>query len=154
MGWGFRDGAWMNVFEIRPTSSQAVAQIRGTISSKKAGTDGSSPSDWETDFGGWCSCVGGEVAQKILGASPQPTAGHPIKIHLGNTGVKQKGVQNPDGTWTNYTNFNIYSFDFGDGMPGNSQQPHQTAPSQSYDDQLNVAYEGISDDVNDEGLPF
>ena len=138
---GFRNGAWMSVFGVYPKTN-GVTQIRGCTSRKRRDTG-----EYETDFSGFCSCIGNDVAQKAL--QLHPTEGHPVRIHLGDVEVKQtfemvNGISQPK-----YTNYNIYSFDL--GAEGNGGA---TPPPKSYTDQLEAAYDGIVDDADEEGLPF
>ena len=147
---GFRNGAWMSVFEVKPTSSEYITQIRGTTSVRHQ--DGG----YETDFSGFCSCVGEDVAKKIRSLSPMPTKEHPARIRLLRTEVKSPSVKVGD-EWKQYTNFNIYDFDFGENeLSGETTQPASkpAKASKTYEEELDIAYEGISDDVDEEGLPF
>ena len=139
---GFRNGSWMSVFAVYPKTA-GVTQLRGCTSRKNKDTG-----QYETDFSGYVSCIGNAVAQKAL--QLHPAEGKPVRIRLKETEVKMTFESGPDGKQqVKYTNFNVYDFDMGDGAlntgtpaPAPANEPH------------NPSYEGVSDDVNDEGLPF
>jgi hypothetical protein len=133
---GFRKGAWMSVFGVYPKTA-GITQIRGCISRKNRDTGA-----YEMDFSGFCSCVGNETAQKAL--QLHPTAQHPVNIQLGDVEVKQTFKTVDGKQQVEYTNYNIYDFNLSDTV-GNAA-PASAPP--------NPAYEGLSDDVGDEGLPF
>lgn len=153
---GFRNGAWMKIWDVRTTNSPYIVQVRGTTSVRKKGEDGRPIDEWETDFSGFCSCIGESVVNKIRGISPPPSKEHGVAIHLKSVDVKQPSVC-VNGEWKSYTNFNIYDFDFGeDSVVGNNstQRQQRSQNANDYNEELDIAYEGISDDVDDEGLPF
>lgn len=139
---GFRNGAWMSVFGVYPKTG-GITQILGSTSRKDKDSG-----EYVTDFSGYCSCIGNAVAQKAL--QIKPSAGHPVKIHLGDVEVKQTFEMGPDGKRVpKYTNFNIYSFEFGENTA------RAAASGRPSSEPANPAYEGsFMDDVVEEGLPF
>jgi hypothetical protein len=156
---GFRNGAWMKVWEVRPTASPHVVQIRGTTSIRKKDASGRQLDEWETDFSGFCSCIGDAAVNKINGISPAPSKDNGVSIHLKSVEVKKTSV-NSNGEWKDYINFNIYDFDFGEsdvnqaGGGNRTQGARNNNAQNNYQEELNLAYEGLSDDLGDEGLPF
>lgn len=141
---GFRKGAWMSVFGIEKKSDK-IASIQGATSHKRGDS-------YETDFSAFCSLVGEGVVKKAMSLSPAPTKEHPVRIRLGDVEVKQNSVNN-NGQWTTYNNFNIYDFDLGEDLGGKTPAAKgNSAPTK--EDQLALASEGITDDVDEEGLPF
>ena len=136
---GFRRNAWMSVFGFYPNEkSSKVAQISGATSIKNKATG-----EYETDFSAYCTLIGEKVVQKAKNL--RIAKGKPARIRLLDVEVKQTFEGVGAERRPKYTNFNIYDFDFGD-----EERPHTT----NMDEDLNVAYEGISDDLNEEGLPF
>ena len=140
----------MKIWEIRPTSSPYVVQVRGTTSMRKKDADGTPLDEWETDFSGFCSCIGEAVCNKVRGISPPPSKDHGVSIHLKSVEVKQPSVQ-VDGQWKSYTNFNIYDFDFGEDSVNHSTVAPAARPA--VPDPATLAYDGLNN-VDDEGLPF
>lgn len=136
---GFRKNAWMSVFRFFPNEkSDKIAQISGATSVKNRATG-----EYETDFSGYCTLIGEKVVQKAKNLVIEK--GKPARIRLLDVEVKQTFEGTGSERQVKYTNFNIYDFDFGDG-------DRVSAPST--EEELNAAYEGISDDPNEEGLPF
>ena len=136
---GFRKGAWMSVFGVFPNAkSDKVAQISGATSVKNKATG-----EYETDFSSYCTCIGATAVQKALKLKIEK--GKPARIRLLDVEVKQTFEGDGKDRKVKYVNYNIYDFDFGDDVK---------TPTVTKDDELSVAYEGISDDINEEGLPF
>lgn len=128
----------MSVFAVYPKTN-GVTQIRGCTSRRNKDTG-----EFENDFSGYCSCIGNQCAQKAL--TLKPADGHPVRIRLGDIEVRQVFEKGADGKQKlQYTNFNIYSFDTSE------ESEKKTAAS---NEPPNPVYEGISDDVDEEGLPF
>lgn len=137
---GFRKGAWMSVFGFFPNpKSDKIAQISGATSVKNRTTG-----EYETDFSSYCSCIGEAVVKKAKGLRIEK--GKPARIRLLDVEVKHTFEGTGQDRKLKYVNYNIYDFDFGDSAGG----ARQTSAAED----LNTAYEGISDDVNEEGLPF
>lgn len=137
---GFRKGAWMSVFGFYPNpKSDKIAQISGATSVKNKFTG-----EYETDFSAYCSCIGDAAVKKAK--SLRIEKGKPARIRLLDVEVKHTFEGSGQERRVKYTNYNIYDFDFGDNARDDG--------STSREEELNLAYEGISDDVNEEGLPF
>lgn len=135
---GFREGAYMNIFNVWPQSAK-FTKASGTISVKN--DDGS----YETQFRGYVAFLGEETAKK---ASQLDLSNKYARIKLGKVDVRQKYDGDGRDAVLKYENFNIYSFDVVNNTP------NHTAPDTQYDP-MSVAYDGFSDDVDDtEGLPF
>lgn len=58
---GFRNGAYLKVWEIKPKSDVST-QIRGSVSKKNKQTG-----EYEQDFSGFVSCIGKSAAKKAAG---------------------------------------------------------------------------------------
>ena len=138
----------MSVFEVVPTKSPKVVRLRGTIGKVNQATG-----QFENDFSGFCSCLGDEVAQKAMGLKPE--AHRPVRIRLNSVDVTQNFVKQPDDTFITYNNFNVYEFSRADEVEyqAPASQTNTSNASKSPDDWA-AAYQGVSDDMEDEGLPF
>ncbi len=139
---GFKKGAWMSVFGVYPNErSNKIIQIAGATSVKSRATG-----EYETDFSGFCSCIGEAAVNKIKSLNVQK--GKPARIRLQEVEVKHTFEGTGQDRKVKYINYNIYDFDFGDDAKTNG------SAQITKEDELSVAYEGISDDLNEEGLPF
>lgn len=133
---GFRVGSWMKVWEIQPKSA-GVTSIKGSVSRKNKETG-----EYETEFCEYCSCLGANIAQKAANLQ----VGQTIKLKdIDVTSVYDKVKQQK------YINYKIFDFDIDDVPRANAPA---AATKSNINSPLDVAYEGISDDVVDEGLPF
>ena len=129
----------MSVFAVYPNeSSNKVCQILGTTSVKRRDTG-----EYENDFSAFCSCVGEAVTKKALALKPSKTK--PVKIRILDSEVKHTFKGTGADRKVEYINYNIYDFDFGDDEVANQTMKEVDT---------NPAYEGLSDDPDDEGLPF
>lgn len=136
---GFRKNAWMSVFGFFPNEkTDKVAQISGATSIKNRQTG-----EYETDFSAYCTLIGEKAVQKAKNL--KIAKGKPARIRLLDVEVKQTFEGSGADRHVKYTNFNIYDFDFGENTKTGSP---------SKEEELNAAYEGVSDDPNEEGLPF
>lgn len=134
----------MSVFGIYPNQkSDKLCQISGATSIKRRDTG-----EYETDFSGFCSCIGATAVQKALGLKIEK--GKPARIRLLDVEVKHTFEGEGSDRKVKYVNYNIYDFDFGEGSPQRSTPATHTARN----DEMNPAYEGLSDDPDEEGLPF
>ncbi|MDT3388709.1 MAG: hypothetical protein LIR46_13260 [Bacteroidota bacterium] len=136
---GFRKGAWMSVFGFYPNEkSDKVAQISGATSIKNKTTG-----EYATDFSAYCTCIGEAAVKKAKALKIEK--GKPARIRLQDIEVRHTFEGEGADRKLKYVNYNIYDFDFGD---------EETPAKPSRDDELEAAYEGLSDDPNEEGLPF
>lgn len=133
---GFRSGAYMKVWQVQPKSDKAVT-VQGSVSVKNRTTG-----EYETKFNEYCSFLGENVATKAKTLKRGDT------IRLGDVDV--------EGVWDanaqkKYYNFKVFSFDFERSSAGGG---NTSGNAVTQDEEMSTAYEGISDDVDEEGLPF
>lgn len=134
---GFRVGSWMKIWEIQP-KSQVVTSIKGSISKKNKSTG-----DYETEFCEYCSCLGANIAQKAANLQ----VGQTIQLKdIDVTSVYDKVKQQK------YINYKIFDFDVDNTPRATAPRNTNTATDDGIVDL--ASYEGYSEDIADEGLPF
>lgn len=123
---GFRTGAWAKIWEVTP--SERSTKVRLSVSKKNKQTG-----EYEQDFSGFVTLAG--TAHRD---ASNLKVGDRIKIgdcDTTNRYDKEKNIT--------YTNYSIYTFEFGDNQ-GN------TAPSAS----ANTAAASVDEPESEEDLPF
>lgn len=133
---GFRTGSWAKVWEVRPTKSSGVTELRISISKKNRDTG-----EYEQDFGGYVRCAGTACAAKASALKEGD------RIRLGDVDVTRRYDKEAQ---KEYLNFTVFSFDVDDGMGSSGSSAASTAPAPRPSPSEPAAPEGDSDDE----LPF
>lgn len=122
---GFRPGAYMTIWEIKP-SKDTVTEARVSCSRKNKNTG-----EYEDDFSGFVRFTGTAAANKALSLQPRD------RIKLGDTDVRRRYDKE---TQKEYTDFIIWSFELVDkpndtsaggdmsGVDGSNNEPESTLP--------------------------
>ena len=135
---GFRNGAYAKVWDVQPkTPNVTTLQISISIKNKETG-------QYDTKFSEFVSCLGADVAAK----AKQLVKGDTIKL----------GDVDAETTWNaekrqKYYSWKVFSFEKTD-LGNRTPAPSNAAQNRGSQSQVNPAYEGYSDDVAEEGLPF
>lgn len=132
---GFRTGAYCNVWEVTP-KKDTVTSARISISKKNRQTD-----EYEQEFGGFVSFLGTAAAHKAAGLKRGD------RIRLGDVDVTRRYDSQKE---TEYTNFNIYSFEI-EGEANGSQRVAEPASASSF---INEGLSGFDGDPDEARLPF
>lgn len=130
---GFRSGVHAKVWDVKPVSN-AITQLRISISHRVKDRNGQFTNEYEDDFSGFVSCIGTATAAKALGLK----AGDRIKLGDVDVTVVYDKVKK-----VTYTNFKVFGFETGEAGTS-SDVPQRGEPSPSVD----------SGDVEDDDLPF
>ena len=128
---GFRTGNWAKVWEVRPTKSPNVTELRISVSKKSRDTG-----EYEQEFGGFVRCVGSACASKATALKEGD------RIRLGEVDVTRRYDKEAQ---KEYTNFTVFSFE----SENESSVGTTSAPKASHSEP--AAPEGDSDD---DELPF
>ena len=107
---GFRDNAWLTVWDVRKNPSGKSFQIRASTSKKNRETD-----EYETDWSGFINLVGG--AAKKASVLKQRD-----RIQMKGCEVTTRYVKEKDITYTNYTCFDFEMSDLPSGGNNRKQQ--------------------------------
>jgi hypothetical protein len=95
----FKIGAYATIWEIKSTSSPAVAEAR--ISTSRKNKDGA----WDTDFSRWVRFAGTSCADKILGMKQGD------RIQIGECEVSSRYDKEKGSSYVNYTVFDFVPAD-------------------------------------------
>lgn len=127
---GFKQGAFMTVWEVKPTKSDAVTRVRLSSSKKNKKTD-----EYEQDFSGFCSFLGSAAKDAMKLRSKD-------KIKIGDCEVTTRYDQSKQQM---YTDFKIFGFEMANGTgAAGSTTAKKTAAKKS------AAY----DEPDDDNCPF
>lgn len=96
---GFRDNAWLTVWEVKPAPSGRSTQIRASTSKKNRDTD-----EYETDWSGFIT-LAGDAHKKAAMLKPKD------RIQIKGCEVTTRYVKERDREYTNYT---VWDFDMND----------------------------------------
>ena len=115
---GFRPGAYMTIWEVRPVKD-TVTEARVSCSRKNKNTN-----EYEEDFSGYVRFCGSSAANKALSLQPRD------RIKVGDVDVRRRYDKEKK---IDYTDFIVWSFELAGGSESGSADPNPNIES-SFDE--------------------